>query len=210
MLSPDARAFSQSVDRAMMGAMTPEPSQPSTREDGGKVTSDPVGAPAHPADLAAARDLSEVVRIFVNDSRWWQNASFALPLLVSVVTLVPGWIFGVTEAIGFGLFMAAVTLIMTPVVLLTWRSTATAIVLTRDGAYALHRGRLLYEAPWRELSRIEEVEYLGNKRYKLVHGEDDRFLSVETELDGREELVELAFELSGVPRQRASEGEQGT
>ncbi len=148
-----------------------------------------------------------MVRIFVNDSRWWQNASFALPLLVSVLTLVPGLIFSITEAIGFGLFASAVTLIMLPVVLLTWRSTATAIVLTREGAYALHRGKLLHEVPWSELRRVEEVEYLGNRRYKLVHGEDERFLSVETEIEDREDLVELAFELSGIPRQRTGADE---
>jgi hypothetical protein len=161
------------------------------------------GRPVHPADRAAIEAMLGVDSVYVNESRWWQNASFALPLLAAVVTVTIGLIFGSTEALGFGLFAAVVTLIMVPVVLLTWRGTATAIALTSNGAYALHRGRLLHAVPWSELLRIEVVEYLGNRRYKLVHGEDERFLSIETELEEREQLVDRAFTLSGVPRQQA-------
>lgn len=153
-----------------------------------------------PADAAAIEEMSGAVRVHVNDSRWWQNASFALPLLVTIVSLGGGALFGVAELLGFGLFAGAVTLIMTPIVLLTWRGTATAIVLTRDRAVALHAGRVLHEVLWSDLTRIERVEYLGNARHKLVHGEFDEFLTVESEIEEAEALVEAAFTLSGIPR----------
>ena len=169
--------------------------------------SDSASHPApHPRDAAAIEGLRDVVRIFVNDSRWWQNASFALPLLVSIVSLTVGVVFQRAEGIGFGLFAAVVTLIMIPVVLLTWRGTATAIVLTRTGASALHLGRVLHRVEWSELQRIERVEYLGNTRYKLVHG-DTEFLTVESEIEDAAGLVDTAFALSGIPRQSPPESE---
>ena len=160
----------------------------------------PPAATTHSRDRAAIEAMSDVERVYVNDSRWWQNASFALPLIVSVVSLAVGWLFGRAEGIGFGLFAAAVTLIMVPVVLLTWRGTATAIVLTKTGASALHLGRVLHHVDWTDLQRIERVEYLGNTRYKLVH-HDTEFLTVESEIEDSAGLVDTAFALSGVPRQ---------
>ena len=148
--------------------------------------------------------MREVVRVFPNPSYWWQNASFALPLLIAVASLAVGLIFGVTEALGFGLFALVVTAIMVPVVLLTWRGTATSIVLTSTGAFALHEGKPIHELSWTALRRIEKVEYLGNTRYKLVHGDEDRFMVVESEIQDGEALVEEAFALSGIPRQSAA------
>jgi hypothetical protein len=159
-------------------------------------------APApRPRDAATIEATPSVVRVFVNPSRWWQNASFALPLGVTVLALAGGLLFRSTEATGFGLFAGAVTLIMVPVVLLTWRSTATAVVLTEDGATALHDGRALHTLAWSDLKRIERVEYLGNTRYKLVHGDEGEFLTIESEMEDAATLVDLAFTLSGVPRQ---------
>lgn len=158
-------------------------------------------SPVRRRDAEVIRGLPDVVRVFANPSYWWQNASFALPLLVTVVTLVVGVLFDLTEALGFGLFAAVVTLIMIPVVMLTWRSTATSIVLTRSGALALHEGKPLHRLDWDDLRRIERVEYLGNTRFKLVHGEDEQFLVVESEIEDGEALVEEAFALSGIPRQ---------
>jgi len=154
----------------------------------------------HARDLEAIEAMRDVERVYVNDSRWWQNASFALPLIVSVISLVVGVLFQRAEGIGFGLFASAVTVIMIPVVLLTWRGTATSIVLTKTGASALHTGKVLHHVDWSELQRIERVEYLGNTRYKLVH-HDTEFLTVESEIEDSAGLVETAFALSGVPRQ---------
>jgi hypothetical protein len=159
-----------------------------------------------PRDASAARGLGRVAAIYVNDSRWWQNASFALPLLGFAISTGAGVILGSAEATGFGLFLGVVTLIMLPVVLLTWRGTATAIVLTDAGATALHHGQPLHELRWDELRRIERVEYLGNVRHKLVHGDEDRFLTVESEIENALELIDRAFALSGLPRG----GEAGT
>lgn len=158
-------------------------------------------------DAAYVRSLPDVVSVYANPSYWWQNASFALPLLIAVVSLGVGVVFGLAEAIGFGLFCAVVTLIMVPVVLLTWRGTATSIVLTRSGAAALHEGSPIHELTWDTLRRIERVEYLGNTRFKLVHGDEDRFMTVESEIQGGDALVEEAFALSGIRRQAAPVGE---
>lgn len=167
------------------------------------MTEQPTG-PLDRRDEAALREADGVEAVYVNDSRWWQNASFALPLLASLLSLAVGVIFGKAEAVGFGMFLAAVTIIMVPVVLLTWRSTATAIALTDEGAIALHHGRVLHALLWADLRRIERVEYLGNVRHKLVHARDE-FLTVESEIAGAADLVDRAFALSGLPR--ASERE---
>ena len=164
-------------------------------------TSAAVPLPPRQRDSTVIAEMPGVAGIYINPSHWWQNASFALPALITVLSLIGGQLFGSGEATGFGLFALAVTAIMTPVVLLTWRGTATSIVLTRAGATALHEGRVLHEAPWNALRRIERVEYLGNVRFKLVHGEDDRFLTVESEIEGSAALVEQACALSGIPRQ---------
>lgn len=160
-------------------------------------------------DAAVVRELDEVAAVYANDSRWWQNASFALPLLGFVISTGVGVIFGKAEATGFGLFLGAVTLIMLPVALLTWRGTATAIVLTGDGAIALHHGRVLHELRWIALRRIERVEYLGNVRHKLVHGDEGRFMTVESEIEGALDLVDRAFALSGLPRGGTPEPSDG-
>ena len=94
------------------------------------ITSSPEDAPAsapHAADAAAVRAMPDVVRVFVNDARWWQNASFALPLIVSVLSLVAGLVTGRAEGIGFGLFAGVVTVIMIPVVLLTTMSKVPTV-----------------------------------------------------------------------------------
>jgi len=152
-------------------------------------------------DAVLVAAMPDLVRVFINDSHWWQNASFALPLLGFVISTAVGLIFGYAEALGFGLFLGVVTLIMVPVVLLTWRGSATSIALREQGVEALHHGRVLEAFTWGDLRRIERVEYLGNVRHKMVYGDEDRFLTVESEIEDAEELVESAFALSGLPRQ---------
>jgi len=143
--------------------------------------------------------MPSVVRFFPNHSRWWQNASFALPLIVAVISTSLGFIIQINELIGFGLFLTVVTLIMFPVVLMTWRNTATLVVVSSDKVSAFHRGKLMKEIGWDYLDRIERVEYLGNTRHKLVTKNED-FLSIENELEDSGDLIELLFVLSKIPR----------
>ena len=153
-------------------------------------------APLHADDLAAIEGL-EVVAAHSNESHWWNHASFVLPLLGAIVFLAIGQVAGSAEATGFGIFLAVVLVLQLPIVWFTWRRTATAIVLTRSGALALHRGRTLAEVRWAELERIERVETLGNVRWRLDEG-DGTHIAVEGEIEDVPGLVEQASSLSGV------------
>lgn len=151
-------------------------------------------------DAGAIEAMQDVVSVHVNLSHWWNNASFMLPLLVAVVSLAIG-LLGVGEAIGFGLFALGVTVLLLPVVALTWRRTPTAVVLTRRGATALHSGRVLREIDWTSLTVIERADY-GNVRWRLRPREGDH-LSIEAELSGIDSLIDHAYDLSGLPREGA-------
>lgn len=162
--------------------------------------SDPLEAatPVHAADQAFIDALDEaVVAVHPNESHWWNHASFALPLLGAIGFVAIGLLTGTAEATGFGLFLAGITVFMLPVVLLTWRSTATAIVLTDRRALALHDGRVLREVAWAEVQRIERVETLGNVRWKFMPREGQH-LTVEGEIVDVPALVEQAEALAGV------------
>lgn len=159
-------------------------------------------SPLHAADAAAVAALAAsggLVAVHPTEAHWWNHASFALPLLGAVVCLLAGWATGVAELLGFGAFLAAVTVFMLPVVLLTWRGTPTAIVLTRDGAQALHDGRVLREVAWRELAAIERVETMGNIRWKL-RPHTGQHLTIEGEIADVPGLIETAYALSGIAR----------
>lgn len=154
--------------------------------------------PVHAADQAFVDALDEgLVAVHPNESHWWNHASFALPLLGAIAFVALGLLTGTAEATGFGLFLAGITVFMLPVVLLTWRSTATAIVLTDRRALALHDGRILREVAWAEVERIERVETLGNVRWKFLPREGQH-LTVEGEIADVPGLVARAEELAGV------------
>ncbi len=153
-------------------------------------------APIDRDDRAAIADL-EVVAAHRNESHWWNHASFVLPLLGAIGFLAIGQLAGSAEATGFGIFLAVVLVLQLPIVWFTWRRTATAIVLTRSGALALHRGRTLTEVRWAELERIERVETLGNVRWRLAE-RGGTHIAVEGEIEDVPGLVERSSELSGV------------
>ena len=153
-------------------------------------------APVHVDDRAAIEGL-EVVAVHRNESHWWNHASFVLPLLGAIVFLAIGQLAGSAEATGFGIFLGVVLVLQLPIVWFTWRRSATAIVLTRSGALALHRGRTLAEVRWAELDRIERVETLGNVRWRLTE-RDGTHIAVEGEIEDVPGLVEQASSLSGV------------
>ena len=159
----------------------------------------------HTADKAFVESLnagrgSQIDSIYLNDSHWWQNASFALPCLSASISTAIGLIFRVNEAWGFGLFAFGVTLFMLPIVVITWRNTATLIVLTDELIFSLHRGKVLHSLEWTDLTGIEQVEYLGTSRFKLKHGSDGEFLTIDNDVENSIELVDRSFELSGLPR----------
>ena len=131
-----------------------------------------------------------------NVTSWWNNASFLLPGLGAGLSLAGGAITGSVEALGFGAFLLVVTLAMLPVVLLTWRRTATSVVLTRERVQALHEGRTLRDIPWSELARIEKSDY-DNIKWRLRPKQGDH-LSIEAELEDVDGLVERAAQLSGL------------
>src|SRR5690606_26102984 len=91
-----------------------------------------------------------------------------LPLLGAILFVVIGLITSTAEAWGFGLFLAGITVFMLPVVLMTWRGTPTAIVLTEERGIAFHSGKVLREVAWADIDRIERFETLGNVRWKLI------------------------------------------
>ena len=152
-------------------------------------------------DAAVIRSMRDVVQAHPNISHWWNHASFALPLLGFVGLVGIGLLADSAEALGFGLFLGIVAVLMLPVVFYTWRGTATAIVLTRSGAAALHSGKVMREVAWDSLEAIERVETMGNVRWKLRPREGEH-LTVEGEIADVAGLIERASELSGVAPSR--------
>ena len=153
--------------------------------------------------LDASKD-SQIDSIYLNDSHWWQNASFALPCLIAIISTAIGLFFRVNEAWGFGLFAFGVTLFMLPIVLITWRNTATSIILTNKLIFSLHRGKILHSLEWADLTGIEQIEYLGTSRFKLKHGFEGEFMTIDNDVENALELVNRSFELSGLPRQQTT------
>lgn len=160
------------------------------------MTAPPLAATPRRGDARAIAALLDVVSVHVNTTSWWNNASFALPLAGAVISLLAGFVFGSAEALGFGGFLAFVTLAMLPVVLLTWRRTPTAVVLTREAVVALHDGTELRRIAWTALARIERADY-DNIKWRLRPAEGDH-LSIEVELTDLDALIERASELSGL------------
>lgn len=148
------------------------------------------------SDAAVIEGLDDVVSVHSNQTSWWNNASFALPLLGAVIALGIGVLAGKAEALGFAGFLGFVTAVMLPVVRLTWRRTPTAVVLTHTRVLALHEGRTLRDIAWSDLARIERADY-DNIKYRLRPAEGDH-LSIEAELEDVEGLISRAGELSGL------------
>lgn len=132
-----------------------------------------------------------------NLAHWWNHAAFVLPLAGSAAFLAIGALAGSAEATGFGVFLGVVLALQLPVVWFTWRRTATAIALTREGALALHRGRVLQQVRWSGVERIERVETLGNVRWRLTE-RGGAHLTVEGEIEDVPALVARARALAGL------------
>lgn len=162
---------------------------------------DPLAQPSAAALGGADRAFVEacgerVVSVHANETHWWNNGSFALPLLGSLACVAFGLIVGVDEATGFGLFLGAIALFMLPVVLLTWRNSATSIVLTEAGAYALHNGAVLRELRWADVHLIDRVDTMGNVRWR-IHPREGQHIAIEGEIADVPGLITAAQQLSG-------------
>ena len=159
------------------------------------------------ADARAIEAMSDVVSVHVTQSHWWNNASFMLPFLVGVVSTVVGLVVSSAEALGFGLFTFGVTVVLLPVVAVTWRRTATAVVLTREAAVALHEGRELVTVRWDATVEIEAADYDSIRwRIRPAMGEH---INIEAELYDIDGLIEHARTLAGDDGSERSAGEDG-
>ncbi|MDG1989811.1 MAG: hypothetical protein P8J51_00840 [Dehalococcoidia bacterium] len=138
-----------------------------------------------------------VAKIYINNSYWWQNASFVLPFILGSISLLFGIIFNNSGAKGFGIFLLIVMIIMLPVVWLTWKSTATSIYLTNKEIVALHLGKLLKKIQLDKLQSIATIEYLGNKRYKLVESIDS-YLTIDSEFNDIPQILEEIEKITGI------------
>lgn len=154
----------------------------------------------HHLDAAFVAARTDVVAVHANESHWWNHASFALPLLGCLGFVLVGWLAGSFESLGFGLFLGGITVLMLPVVLLTWRATPTAIVLTSTEAFAVHDGHVLRSVAWTDIDRIERVETMGNVRWRLMPREGQH-LTVEGEIADVPGLVAKARVLAGLPEE---------
>mgnify|MGYP007106919277 CR=1 FL=1 len=148
-------------------------------------------------DQAYINNQKNVRKIYINNSYWWQNASFALPLIIGSISLLFGIIFNNSGAKGFGVFLLIVMIIMLPVVWLTWKSTATSIFLTNKEIIALHLGKKLKKIQLDKLQSITTIEYLGNKRYKLVES-IDTYLTIDSEFNDIPQMLKEIEKMTGI------------
>lgn len=176
--------------------MTNEPAAAPGEDGAVSEAADPLDGVSE-ADRAAIAAMDVVLQVHPNTSHWWNHASFVLPLLGSIGFTAFGLIGGHTEATGFGLFLAAITVLMLPVVYFTWQGTATSIVLTEVDATALHTGRVLTAVEWSDMVQIERVETLGNVRWKLQPAQGQH-VTVDGEIRDVPGLIDRATALSGV------------
>lgn len=149
------------------------------------------------ADGRAAAALTGVAGVFRNQTNWYHNASFLLPLAATVLVGAVGAATRNHELLGFAAFLAVVTAGMLPIVLLTWRQTATAVVLSEDGITTLHRGRLLKSLTWSAVQTIQRRETQGNVRWAIAADSGERIL-LDGEIENLPALLQLAHDLSGV------------
>jgi hypothetical protein len=138
-----------------------------------------------------------LVQVHHNPTGWYNNASFALPLAAAVVVAIAGLIIRRGDVLAFAVFLFAVTVCMVPVVIVTWRQTATTVVLSAGGITSLHDGHILKSLPWTGVRSITRRETQGNVRW-IVAADDDR-LALDGELDHLDRLIATAQRLAGLP-----------
>lgn len=149
-------------------------------------------------DAAAIAAMAGVVQVHRNPTGWYNNASFALPLGATVVVALVGLLLRRGDVLAFAGFLGAVTLCMIPVVLASWRQTATSVVLTAEQIASLHNGRTLKRLPWSDVHAITRRETQGNVRW-LVQGAEGERIALDGELEDLDRLIAGARRLAGLP-----------
>jgi hypothetical protein len=142
--------------------------------------------------------MPDVLAVHRNATNWYNNASFLLPAAAAFAAVVVGFILHSVEIFGFAAFIGVVTLLMLPVVLSTWRQTATAVVLTRERITSLHRGRELKSIAWTSVRAISRRETQGNVRWEVAAADGERIL-LDGEVEDLPGLLSLAARLAGLP-----------
>jgi hypothetical protein len=154
-------------------------------------------ASGRPVDAVGSSDVLAVHR---NSTSWYNNASFALPLLATIVVGIAGLIMRRGDVLAFAGFLGVVTLCMVPVVLVTWRHTATEVVLSRERITSLHGARVLATLPWREVRGVSRRETQGNVRW-LVTAEGGERIVLDGEIEDLPGLIAAARRLAGLTEQ---------
>jgi hypothetical protein len=147
-------------------------------------------------DARAIERLSGVAGVFANPTGWYQNASFLLPLIATVAVALLAAFRRSGELAGFAAFLAAVTLLMLPIVLAGWRQTATAVVVTEKEIVSFHHGRLLKRLEWAHVRQIQGRETQGNRRWEIATDGGERLL-LDGEIEELPQLIALARSLAG-------------
>jgi hypothetical protein len=151
-------------------------------------------------DEAVIATIDGVVAVHRNTTSWYNNASFALPLLATIVAALAGAVLRNLDVLAFAGFLLVVTLLMVPVVLTSWRHSATAVVLTRDDIRSLHAGRTLASLRWPDVTGVERRETQGNVRW-LVQGANGQHITLEGELDNLDALLRATRRLAELPEE---------
>lgn len=148
-------------------------------------------------DAAAIAALPDVIAVHRNTTHWYNNASFALPLLAAIVVAAAGLILRRGDVLAFAGFLFAITLCMAPVVLVSWRQTPTAVVLTADRIVALHDGRVLKSLAWGDVRAVTRRETQGNVRWHVTAESGER-ITLDGELADLDGLLREAKRLAGL------------
>lgn len=156
--------------------------------------------PRATSDEAAIAVMPGVVAVHRNTTSWYNNASFALPLLAAIVVGIVAAALRNRDVAAFAGFLLVVAVLMAPVVLMTWRTTPTVVVLSRDAITSLHDGRVLKSLRWDEVVTIARRETQGNVRW-LVATSSGEHISLDGELENLDGLLAAGRRLAALPDQ---------
>jgi hypothetical protein len=160
------------------------------------------------ADQHAVDAMPDVVNTYTYTAHWFSNATFVFPLFGALVTLIAWPIFGAGELLGISVFFGIITVLMLPLVALTWARTPTTIVARETCVETLHQGKLLKSLNWDDICAVRKKDTMGNIRWYIV-GLDEEYISVEGEISEIDSLLETSRRLAGIPEgKEEAEGQE--